>query len=454
MSSKAKFSSKIGVIAATVGSAVGLGTIWRFPNEVQANGGSAFLIAYLICVILMGIPVMLAEFTIGHGSRSDTVTAFHKLTPGKPWWIIGAMGVAAPYLILMYYMVVAGWTLEYFWMSITGELFSGLNGPGTSATSFFQNIMNDSISSGWKPIFWTSLMIFLNLYILLHGVKKGIERMSNTLMPMLFVILVLFCVVSLTLPGAMKGVEFFLKPDFSKMDSNVLISAVGQAFFSLSLGMGILITYSAYFPKDTKMPRTAGTVSALVFLVAIMTGLIIFPAMQSFGISGDTQGTALIFVTIPQIFLQLPAPQLWAILFFFLLVVAALTSTVSVAEVPIAFLCDKFGFSRKKACCAILLPMLLFCSVCSLSQGPWAGLTLFGLNIFGLLDYFSSNILLPIVAISVCLYVGFVLPKRFFFNEITNHGTMKPRMAKVFFLFIRFIAPLLILTVLVSKLIG
>lgn len=452
MSSKAKL-SKIGVIAATVGSAVGLGTVWRFPNEVQSNGGSAFLIAYLACVLLMGIPVMLAEFSIGRGSRADTVTAFRKLTPEKPWWIIGVFAVLAPYLILMYYMVVAGWTLEYLWMSVSGTLFDGLAESSTSENVFFQGIMTDSINSGWKPVFWTAIMIFLNLFILLNGVKKGIERMSNTLMPMLFVILLVFCCVSLSLPGAFEGVEFFLKPDFSKIDSGVLISAVGQAFFSLSLGMGILITYSAYFPKSTNMQRTAVTVSGLVFLVAIMMGLIIFPAMKSFGITGETQGTTLIFVTLPQIFMELPAPQLWAVLFFFLLVVAALTSTVSVAEVPIAFLCDKFGFSRKKACLLVLLPMLGFCSVCALSQGPWAGYTLFGLTVFELLDYFTSNIMLPVVAISVCLYVGFVLPKDFFFREITNGGSLKTKFATTFFLFIRYIAPLLILLVLVNKLI-
>lgn len=453
MSSKAKFSSKLGVIAATVGSAVGLGTIWRFPNEVQANGGSVFLIAYLLCVMLMGIPVMLAEFAIGRGSRADTLSAFSKLTPGKPWWIIGALGVLAPYLILMYYMVVSGWTLEYLWLSVSGELFGGIGQSG-SENVFFQNVMTESLTDGWRPALWTAAMILLNMFVLLKGVKKGIERMANTLMPMLFVILIVFCFVSLSLPGAMSGVDFFLRPDFSKLDGSVLINAVGQAFFSLSLGMGILITYAAYFPKDTNMPRTAGTVSGLVFLVAIMMGLIIFPAMKSFGITGETQGTALIFVTLPQIFMALPAPQLWAVLFFFLLVVAALTSTVSMAEVPIAFLCDKFGFSRKKACIAVLVPMFAFCSVCSLSQGPLAEYTLFGMSIFELIDNFTSNIMLPVVTISVCLYTGFALPKSFFINEITNNGNLKVRAAGIFYLFIRFVAPLLLLSVFVNRLIG
>lgn len=454
MGSKAKFSSKLGVIAATVGSAVGLGTIWRFPNEVQANGGSVFLIAYLVCVILMGIPVMLAEFTIGRGGRSDAVGAFRALAPGKPWWIIGVLGVLAPYMILMYYMVVAGWTLEYLWLAVSGGLFDGVAAGNASSTAFFQDVMAESLTSGWKPALWTAAIIFLNLFILLKGVKKGIERMANTLMPLLFVILVMFCFVSLSLPDAAEGAAFFLRPDWSKLDSGVLISALGQAFFSLSLGMGILITYSAYFPGDTNMPRTAGTVSGLVFLVAIMMGLIIFPAIKSFGIEGSTQGATLIFVTLPRIFLELPLPQLWAACFFFLLVVAALTSTVSVAEVPIAFLCEMFRMSRRKACLLVLLPMLFFCSVCSLSQGPWSDYTLFGMTIFDLIDYFTSNIMLPVVAIGVCLFVGFGLPKSFFIKEITNGHTITSRLSGVFYAFIRYIAPLLILLVFINKLFG
>ena len=376
MSSKATFTSKLGVIAATVGSAVGLGTVWRFPYEVQNNGGSIFLVTYLVCVLLMGIPVKLAEFSLGRGSGSDSVGAFRRLTPGKPWWIIGATAVLASYLILIYYMVVAGWTLEYLWMSITNQLYAGID-TAPNRTAVFSSIMNESLSPGWRPAFWTSVMILLNILVLLRGVKKGIERMSNTLMPLLFVILVVFCCVALSLPNAMEGVDFFLRPDFSKMIPQVLICAEGQAFFSLSLGMGILSTYSSYYPKTTKLARTSVTVSGLVFLVAVLMGLIIFPAVKSFGITSDTQGVTLIFVTLPEIFTQMPATQLWSILFFFLLVVAALTSTVSVAEVTIAFLAAKFRMSRKKACYATLVPLFLLSSICAMSLGPLSHLQIF-----------------------------------------------------------------------------
>lgn len=451
MSSKTTFTSKLGVIAATVGSAVGLGTVWRFPYEVQNNGGSIFLVTYLVCVLLMGIPVMLAEFSLGRGSGSDSVGAFRRLTPGKPWWIIGATAVLASYLILIYYMVVAGWTLEYLWMSITNQLYAGID-TAPNRTAVFSSIMNESLSTGWRPAFWTSVMILLNILVLLRGVKKGIERMSNTLMPLLFVILVVFCCVALSLPNAMEGVDFFLRPDFSKMNPQVLISAVGQAFFSLSLGMGILITYSSYYPKTTKLARTSVTVSGLVFLVAVLMGLIIFPAVKSFGITSDTQGVTLIFVTLPEIFTQMPATQLWSILFFFLLVVAALTSTVSVAEVTIAFLAAKFRMHRKKACYVTLVPLFLLSSICAMSLGPLSHLQILGKTIFDALDYLTSNNMLPVVAIFVCIYVGHVLPKSFLRDEMTNHGTMRSAVMPAILFIIRYIAPLLIAAVLINKL--
>lgn len=450
MSTKNSF-SKIGVLAATVGASVGLGTVWRFPSEVQSNGGSVFLIAYLLCVVLMGIPVMLAEFSIGRGSRSDALSAFHKLTPGKRWWIVGALSVLAPYLILMYYMVVAGWTIEYMWLSITGELFAGVK-TAANEPAFFQSVMEESTTSVWRPVIFTVIMVLINLFILMRGVQKGIERMSNMLMPMLFVILVIFCGVSLNLPNAGEGVKFFLQPDLSKLNGDVLIRAVGQCFFSLSLGMGILITYASYYPKETNMLRTSTTVSLLVLLVAVLTGLIIFPAMKSFGISGDTEGATLIFVTLPQILMRLPWPQVWAVLFFALLAVAALTSTVSIAEVPIALLCDRFGMSRRKSCLIILLSMAVFSTICSLSLGPWSDVTVFGKTIFFLLDYITANIMLPIVTIGICIYVGYVLPRSFFFDETTNRGALRSRMTGVFYWLVRVVAPLLIFIVFVTKL--
>ena len=448
-SSKNTFSSKLGVVAATVGSAVGLGTVWRFPNEVHDNGGSVFLIAYLICVLLMGIPVMLAEFSLGRGSRADSVGSFKKMTPNKKWWIVGATAVLASYIILSFYIVVSGWTLEYFWLSLTGALTAGHE--GVSSPEFYSSIMDEALFTAWNPVFWTFIMIVINMLVLIKGVEKGIERMANVLMPLLFVILVMLCFVSLTLPGAIDGVEFFLKPDWDKMNPSVLISAVGQAFFSLSLGMGILITYSSYYPKKTKLGRTSVIVSSLVFLVAILMGLIIFPAMKSFGIEGQTKGASLIFVTLPQIFEAMHGSYIWSLLFFFLLVVAALTSTVSLGEVVIAFLHKTFGMKRKKACVITLLPMFALSAVSSLSLSVWSEYTFFGMTWFDFLDYVTANLMLPIVAILICVYVGHIIPKSFLEKEMTNNGSMKSFILPTLIFLIRYVSPLLVAAVLLNK---
>lgn len=453
------FASKIGVIAATVGSAVGLGNIWRFPSVVQSSGGSAFLLVYLGCVLLLGIPVMLAEFSLGRAGHSDSVGSFMHLTPGKKWWIIGAMGLLASYLILPYYMVVAGWSLEYLIQSVTGGLFDGINAAAGSAanSAVFTQQMNDLISSPTKPVIWTYVMILINLYILIKGVQKGIEKLSNVLMPVLFVLLLIFCCISLSLPGSMEGVKFFLQPDFSKITSSVVISALGQAFFSLSLGMGILVTYASYFPKKTMMTRTAVTVSACDFLVAVLMGLIIFPAVASFGLADNPNGlagTTLVFVTLPGIFTQMSGSQIWAIMFFLLLFIATVTSTVSIAEVSIAFLRDRFKMRRTRACLIILLPLFLTSAICSLSLGAVPSLKIAGLAVFDFLDSITTNLILPVSAIGICFYVGWVLHRDFIRDELTNYGSFNSWAAPFVQFLVKYICPVLIAAILVSQLIN
>lgn len=456
---EAGFGSKIGVIAATVGSAVGLGNIWRFPSVVQSNGGSAFLLVYLGCVLLLGIPVMLAEFSLGRAGHSDAVGVMKNLTPGKKWWILGVFGLLSSYLILQFYMVVAGWSTEYLFQSITGGLFEGVNFDADAAgnSEVFTRQMNDFITSPTQPVIWTNVMIIINLVVLLRGVKKGIEKLSNVLMPLLFVLLLVFCGISLSLPGAGEGVEFFLEPDFSKVTPGVVISALGQAFFSLSLGMGILVTYASYFPKDTMMTRTAVTVSLSDFGVAFLMGLIIFPAVMSFGLNdnpGGLAGTTLVFVTLPRIFTQMPCSQLWAILFFLLLFVATITSTVSIAEVSIAFLRDRFGMKRSNACLVILLPLFVTSAICSLSLGAVPELQVLGLSVFDFLDSLTTNFLLPVSAIGLCVYVGWVLHRDFIKDELTNYGTFRSRVAPVVQFLVKYVCPWLIAAILVSQIIN
>ncbi len=453
--SKNQFGSKIGLIAATVGSAVGLGNIWRFPAVTQANGGAAFLLLYIGCVILLGIPVMLAEFSLGRAGQSDAIGAFRRLAPGKAWWIAGALGILASYIITCFYIVVEGWTLEYLWQSISGDLYAGVGrleagGDFSAADAVFLGKMNEYISTPVAPVAFTWLAILINLGVLTGGVQKGIERLSNILLPLLFVLLVALCCVTLTLPGAGAGVEWFLKPDFSAITAGTVINALGQTFFSLSLGMGILITYSAYYPANTKLTPTAAIVALMTLLVALLTGFVIFPAVSSFGLTDHSlTGATLVFQTLPEVFACLPAPQLLSAMFFLLLFVAALTSTVSIIEVSIAFCRERFGMSRFKACLTTILPLPLLSMICSLSFSSLSDFKVFGLTIFDFLDSFATNILLPVVSIGVCIFVGWFAPKGLLKRELTNNDTVRSRIAGAVMFIIRYLAPVLIALILV-----
>lgn len=452
MRQKVTFATKIGVIAATVGSAIGLGNVWRFPAETQANGGAAFLAVYVLCVVILGIPVMSGEFALGRGGGSDTVGIYRKLSPKTRWWMTGLIGLLASYIILSFYMVVAGWTLEYLVTSISGSLYE----PSADAAvgqQLFTERMNEYVSTPLRPIIYTYLILVANLVILLLGVQKGIERMSNILMPVLFVVLVAFIFFAFRLPGAIEGLKFFLTPDFSKIDSSVIINALGQAFFSLSLGMGVLTTYASYFPKTTDLTKTAITVSLLDLVVAVMMGLIIFPAVTSFGLTGETfAGATLVFVTLPEIFASMDGGQVWSVLFFVLLLVAAVTSTISIAEVTTAFYCDRFNMKRRNAGLCVIIPMFLLSALCSLSLTPGSDLTIFGVSLFNAADTFATNILLPVGALIMCIYLGWFAPKGFFKEQICSNSRIGTVLYPYIFLILRFIAPPALALILISGL--
>lgn len=456
MASNKLFSSKIGMIAATVGSAVGLGNIWRFPAEVHDGGGAAFLMIYVVCVVVLGIPVMLSEFALGRAGRSDAVGAMLRVGASKRWSLVGGWATLASYLILCFYMVVAGWTFEYLVESATGGLFDFDKGTVDQAAGLngaFTEKMETFISGSWNPLINTFVMIMINIVVLIGGVRKGIERLSNIVMPLLFIILLVFVGVSLSLPRAWEGVEFFLRPDFSKVTPSTVISALGQAFFSLSLGMGILITYAGYYPRGTKLMRTAVTVSALDLLVAVMMGLIIFPAITSFGLTGESvRGETLVFVSLPEVFSQLPASQLWSVLFFLLLTIAALTSTISIAEVSVAFISDRFKIKRWKSVLIVLCPLFLFSAVCSLSMGPLSDVTIMGQTIFNLLNNLATDVMLPVGSIFLCVYMGWIAPRNLFMDQLTNGGKLHSAVYPLVVNIVRFIAPVLIAMVLLSPL--
>lgn len=450
MANNTKFASKIGMIAATVGSAVGLGNVWRFPAEVQANGGAVFLFIYILCIFLLGIPVMTAEFALGRGGESDASGVYSRVTLGhKAWGAAGVMAILASYLILSFYMVVSGWTFEYLVQSVTGGLYSS----SLTGEAAFRDKMGSFITGTYRPIVMTVIMILANMYVLIRGVQKGIEKMSNVMMPVLFLLLVIFCGVSLSLDKAAEGLDFFLRPDFSHVTPATFVNALGQSFFSLSLAMGILVTYASYFPSDAKLTRTAVTVSLLDLMVAIFMGFIIFPAVMTFGLQdSNLAGSALVFITLPEIFAQMGGTRVWSSLFFLLLTVAAFTSTISLAEVSVAFMEKRAGMSRVKAVLTVTLPLLILSPICSLSVGPWSEYTICGLTIFDFLDTVTTNIMLPVGGILLCIYMGWVAPKSFFRREITNNGALRSRALSIIYFIVRWIAPVLIAIILMWQL--
>lgn len=433
---RATFGSKLGVILATVGCAVGLGNIWRFPYMVGSNGGAAFLLIYIVCIILLGLPVMITEFFIGRHSRKNAAGAFKVMAPGTKWSLIGYNGVLAAFLILGFYSVVAGWTLEYIMQALDGSLV------GKTAADFKLDF--EQFSSGIvRPIGWTIAFIALTHIIIISGVKGGIERASKIMMPMLFLILIALCIRSVTLPNAGKGLAFLFNPDFSKISSSVVLSAMGQAFFSLSIGMGCLITYSSYFKKDTKLQTTALQVTVLDTLVAILAGVMIFPAVFSFGIA-PTAGPELVFITLPNVFEQLPLGWLWSTVFFVLLALAALTSTISLHEVATAYVHEEYHISRKKAAWFVSGGVLALGVLSSLSFSVLKEFTIGGLIFFDALDYLTAKIMLPLGGMLICIFVGTRVDRKILKAELTNEGTVPFHFFNTYAFFMKYIAPVAI----------
>lgn len=433
---RATFGSKIGVILATVGCAVGLGNIWRFPYMLGENGGAAFLLVYISCILFLGIPVMITEFFIGRYSRKNAAGAFKVMAPGTKWSVIGYNGVAAAFLILGYYAVVSGWTLEYIVQAFSGSL------EGKNATDFADEFT--AFSTGvFRPILWTVVFIALTHIIIISGVKEGIERASKVMMPVLFLILIALCVRSITLPGASEGLTFLFNPDFSKIDSSVVLSAMGQAFFSLSIGMGCLITYASYFGKQTNLQTTALQVTILDTLVAVLAGVMIFPAVFSFGIE-PTTGPELVFITLPNVFEQLPFGNIWSFVFFVLLALAALTSTISLHEVSTAYVHEEYHVSRKKAAVIVSIGVTIVGILCSLSMGVLKSYTLFGLNFFNLLDFVTAKIMLPLGGMMICIFTAKRVDKLLLKEEVTNHGTIRFYFFNTYAFFVKYIAPIAI----------
>lgn len=446
---RANFGSKLGVILASAGSAVGLGNIWRFPYETGNHGGAAFILIYMGCVILLGLPIMISEFLIGRRSKANTAGAYRKLAPGTHWHWVGRMGVLAGFLILSYYSVIAGWTLEYIVQAAT-DSFSAKSSADFIAS--FQQFTGDS----WRPALWMAVFLLATHFIIAKGVEKGIEKSSKIMMPALFIIILILVGCSISLPGAGSGIEFLLKPDFGKVTGTTFLSAMGQAFFSLSLGMGCLCTYASYFSKETNLTKTALSVGAIDTFIAVLAGFIIFPASFSVGIQPDA-GPSLVFITLPNVFQQafgdLPViAYLFSVMFYLLLAMAALTSTISLHEVVTAYLHEEFKFTRGKAARLVTGGCIVIGALCSLSLGVLKDIRVFGLTLFDLFDFVTAKLMLPIGGLLISVFAGWYLDKRIVKSEITNDGSLRMPIYGLLIFLLKYVAPIAISLIFIHEL--
>ena len=445
-SPRAGFSSGFGVLAATLGSAVGLGNIWKFPSLTGANGGAGFLLVYVLATLLIGLPVMIAEITIGRQARANPITALVALAPkGQPWWLLGVAGMAAAFLILSFYSEVVAWVFAYVAKALSGRLLS--SDPAVTGAAF-EALIGDPVQS----LLWQWGVLAFIGSILLMGVTKGIEALTKKLMPLLFVLLLLLCGFSLSLSGAAQGLAFLFQPEWSKITAPVVLTAMGLAFFKLSIGMGTMMTYGSYFGDDQNIPATAARVMVADLSVSMLAGIAIFPAVFTFGFE-PSAGPSLVFITIPAVFAQMPFGQVLMAAFFVLTAVAATGAMLSLMEVPVVTLHERWGISRPRATLLTLLGLVVMGAGCALSQSTLAGFKPGGRNLFDWADFLSSNILLPLGGICIALFVGWAWGAANFRHALSNRGSLNnATLARAIFFVLRWVSPLLILAVMLKGL--
>jgi NSS family neurotransmitter:Na+ symporter len=440
------FTTTFGVLVATLGSAIGLGNIWKFPSLTGTNGGASFLLVYLAATLLVGLPVMIAETMLGRAARANAVTSFEILAPRQPQWkAIGWMGFAAALLIMAFYSEVAGWVYAYVFKAVSGEISTV--DPKVAGAAF-----GKLVSSPLTVLAWQWVVLALTGGIIMVGVSRGIEAVTRRLVPLLFVLLLVLCVRSLMLDGAGRGLAFLFQPDFSKITPAVALTALGLAFFKLSLGMGTMLTYGSYFRDDQNIPWTAARVMLADLSVSLLAGIAIFPAVFTFGFA-PSAGPSLVFMTIPAVFTSMPGGVVFMTIFFFITAIASVGAILSLLEVPAAILSERYGLSRKTAALATVAAIALLGVPASLSQSVMENVKLFGLNPFDLFDYLSSNVLLPLGGILICLFVGWVYGFEKTEKSLSNNGELNNRgLIKAAFFLIRFVAPLAIAIVLLNGL--
>ena len=440
---RVNFGSKLGVILATAGSAVGLGNVWRFPYMTGQNGGAAFILIYVACVLLLGIPCMVSEFIIGRHGASNTARAYSSLADGKAWKYVGYLGVLTGFLITGYYAVVSGWCLQYIFAS----LFGNLSGDPEYIKTYFA----DFSQSPFRPVLWTVAILLLTYFVIIHGVRGGIEKASKMFMPTLFVLLVVVVGASCLLPGAGRGIKYLFYPDFSVVNKDVFLNALGQSFYSLSIAMGCICTYASYFSRQTNLVRSAVQISIIDTLIAVLAGLMIFPAAFAVGVNPDS-GPSLIFITLPNVFQTAFAAMpvvgyVVSLMFYALLTLAAITSLISLHEVSTAFFFEELKISRKAGAAIVTVSCCVIGTFCSLSLGAVDGLTLFGKPLFDVFDFVTGQVMLPVGGFFTCLFIGWYVPKKLVRDEFTNWGTVSGRLFTLYLFCVRVVCPVCILLI-------
>ena len=447
MEGRGNFGSRLGIVLATAGSAVGLGNVWRFPYMTGHNGGAAFILIYLGCILMLGIPGMVSEFILGRRSQANAYRAYASFANSKGWGLVGIFGIITSTIILGFYAVVAGWCLQYLGVSVVG----GLKGDTGYVQQYFQAFSGDPV----KPAVLGVAFILITHFIIIRGVRHGIERASKLLMPLLFILLLVIVIASCSLPDASKGIEFLLKPDFTKVTNSVFLEALGQAFFSLSLGTACLCTYASYFTKHTRLLASATQIALLDFLIALLAGLMIFPAAFSVGVQPDS-GPSLIFITLPNVFQQafgfMPAlGYIVSIMFYALLVFAALTSTISMHEIGTAFFHEELKMKRSSAAWIETAACSLIAIFCSLSVGN-SNIQVLGMSLMEFCDLLTAQYMLPAGALLTSIFVGWFASKTLVREEFTNRETTGPKSLFMVYLFcVRYVVPVCIFLILLHQ---
>ncbi len=440
-----QWGSKLGFIFAAAGSAVGLGNLWKFPYLAGQNGGGVFVVIYLGLVLLIGFTLMMAELVLGRNTQLSPVGAYKKLR--KKWAWVGGIGVLASFLIVTYYSVIGGWIIKYIISALTGAF-------NTADLATLESVFVNFIGAPVEPLIYHGIFMLLTLGIVMGGISGGIEKASKILMPGLFIMMVILMIRSITLPGAMAGVEYLLKPDFSKLSMSVVVSALGQVFFSLSLGMGVIVTYGSYLGKDENLVESSLIIPALDTVIALLAGLTILPAVFALGFD-PAGGPGLLFITLPGVFAKMPFGSFFAVLFFVLVLFAAVTSSISLLEAAVSLTVDEFKWDRKKATIGLGITAFLIGVPSSLANGPVLGNLKFiaGTNFFDSMGIITDNLLLPLAALTLAIFIGWVWGTDKALAEATNGGKIKFGLAKTWAFIIKWIAPLAIGYILISGLI-